>query len=187
MPSLLSGLSPWAVAALIFVLRVCDVSLGTMRTIAVVDGRTRVAVVLGFFEVLIWVTALSEVIARIHDNYWLAFAFAGGFAMGNAVGIAAEKRLAYGSCVVRFISQAKGEAVAAAIRPIGRMVTVFRSDDSENRLVYAICARRALPALLSAARTADPAVFHAVERFPLTSEATPLFHPTGWRAVMKKK
>ena len=187
MPSLMSGLSHWTVAAVIFLFRLIDVSLGTMRTIAVVDGRTRLAVMLGFWEVLIWVTALSEVIARIHENYWLAFAFAGGYAAGNAVGIAAEKRLALGSCVVRLISQGKGEAVADAVRSIGRMVTTFRSEDSERRLVYTICARHDLAALLAAARAADPILFYAVERFPQTSDVTPLFQPTGWRAVMKMK
>jgi uncharacterized protein YebE (UPF0316 family) len=187
MPSLTSGFSPWTVAALIFLLRMCDVSLGTMRTIAVVDGRTRLAVTLGFFEVLIWVTALAEVIARIHENYWLALAFAGGFAAGNAVGIAAERRLALGSCVVRLISHGRGMAVADAVRPIGRMVTTFRSEDSERRLVYATCKRRDLAALLAAARAADPVLFYAVERFPQTSDVTPLFQPTGWRAIMKMK
>jgi uncharacterized protein YebE (UPF0316 family) len=187
MPSLMSELSPWTVAVLIFLLRMCDVSIGTMRTISVVDGRTRLAVVLGFVEVLIWVTALSEVIARVHENYFLAFAFAGGFAAGNAVGIAAEKRLAFGSCVVRLISSGRGDAVADAVRPMGRMVTTFLSSGSDRKLVYVICSRRDLPGLLGAARQADPDLFYAVERFPQTSDVTPLFQPTGWRAVLKKK
>jgi uncharacterized protein YebE (UPF0316 family) len=187
MPSLLSDLSPWTVAVVIFLLRMCDVSLGTMRTIAVVDGRTRVAVALGFVEILIWVTALSEVIARVHENVWLAFAFAGGFAAGNALGIAAEKRLAFGACVVRLISETQGEAVANAVRPLARMVTTFRSAESDLRLVYAICSRRALPAMLAAARGVDAGVFHAVERLPQGDDGPPIFSPTGWRAVMKKK
>jgi len=187
MPSLLGDLSPWAVAAVIFVLRMCDVALGTMRTIAVVDGRMRMAMVLGFVEVLVWVAALSEVIARIHDNFWLAFAFAGGFAAGNAVGIEAEKRLALGSCVVRLISHTRGEAVASGVRPHARMVTTFRSEESDLRLVYAICSRRHLPMLLSAAREVDPDVFHAVERLPQTGDEPTVVVPTGWRAVMKKK
>jgi len=187
MPSLLSSLSPWTVAVLIFVLRMCDVSIGTMRTISVVDGRTRLAVLLGFVEVLIWVTALSEVIARVHENFFLAFAFAGGFAAGNAVGITAEKRLAMGSCVVRLISSRIGDALADAVRPTGRMVTTFLSSASDRQLVYVICARRDLSRLLTAARGVDPDLFYAVERFPQTSEATPLFQPTGWRSVLKKK
>ena len=187
MPSLLGEFSPWTVAVVIFLLRMCDVSLGTMRTIAVVDGRTRVAVALGFVEILIWVTALSEVIARIAENIWLAFAFAGGFAAGNALGIAAERRLAFGSCVVRLISEAHGEAVADAVRPLVRMVTTFRSAESDLRLVYAICSRRALPGMLAAARAVDSGVFHAVERLPQSDDGPPMFTPTGWRAFMKKK
>jgi uncharacterized protein YebE (UPF0316 family) len=189
MSGLLAGLSPWTVAVVIFLLRVCDVSLGTMRTISVVDGRTRLAVALGFFEVLIWITAVSEVVVRIQDNPFLILAFAGGFATGNAAGIALEKRLAIGLCVVRMISVDKGDEIARAIHPIGRMVTTFHGTGPDERrsLVYAICPRRDLEELLACARRVEPGLFHAVERFPQTSETTPLFAPTGWRAVMKKK
>ncbi|MDA1184916.1 MAG: DUF5698 domain-containing protein, partial [Acidobacteria bacterium] len=145
------------------------------------------AMVLGFFEVLIWVTALSEVIARVHENFWLVLAFAGGFAAGNAVGIAAERYMALGSCVVRMISQAHGEAVADSVRPYARLVTTFRSAESELRLVYAICSRSRLPDLLATARTVDPEVFHAVERLPQNSDVPTMVVPTGWRAIMKKK
>ena len=187
MPSLMSEMSPWTVAVLIFALRMCDVSLGTIRTITIVNGHTRLATALGFIEVLIWVTAVSEVVARIHEEFWLAFAFAGGFAAGNALGITVEKWMALGSCVVRLISSGQGKLVAEAVRPLGRMVTAFQSDDSRQQLVYAICARRDLRSLLAAARAADPQLFYAVERFPQTSDAPPLFQPTGWRAVLKKK
>ena len=78
---------------LIFAARIVDVSLGTIRTICVVNGRRHVALVLGFFEILVWIFAVSKVIGDLQHPV-LAVAYALGFATGNFVGITIEKRLA---------------------------------------------------------------------------------------------
>lgn len=177
------------VAAGIFCLRLVDVSMGTMRTLSIVHGRTRLAVLLGFVEVTIWVTALTTVIARVGDDPILVLAYGGGFAAGNAAGIAIERSLAIGKCVVRIISSHKGDEIAGAIRGIGHMVTTFqgREGELERTLVYAICERRRLGELLGHARAVDADLFYAVERFPQMSPLAPTFQPTGWRSVLKKK
>ena len=97
-------LSVWTLAVLIFCLRITDVSLGTIRTIAVVNGRMRLSVLLGFFEVLVWITGISQLIFRLQEHPLLVVAYAGGFAAGNAVGIAVERKVALGHCVIRMIS-----------------------------------------------------------------------------------
>lgn len=119
----------------------------------------------------------------------MVVAFAGGFATGNAVGIALEQRLAIGTCVVRMISAGDGRSIAEAIRQLATKVTGFAGmNGSQTRsLVYALCSRRCLPDLLEAARAADPNVFYAVERFAGTGFLTPSVQPTGWRATFKKK
>jgi len=68
-----------------FGIRIVNVSIGTLRTITVVQGRLKLSVVLGFFEVLIWITALSQVLVGASTNPVLILAYAGGFAGGNAV------------------------------------------------------------------------------------------------------
>lgn len=177
------------VAVAIFSLRLIDVGIGTMRTISIVRGRAGLTVVLGFIEVSIWVTALTAVVARVAQDPILVIAYAGGFAAGNAVGMAVERWLAIGSCVVRVISSSQGHDVARAIQPVGRMVTRFDGHgiDGGRSLVYAICDRRRLGELLALARAADPGMFYAVERFPEMSPLPPTFQPTGWRSVLKKK
>lgn len=177
------------VALAIFSLRLFDVGFGTMRTIAIVRGRMGLAVALGFVEVSIWITALTAVVTRVTDDPVLVLAYAGGFACGNAVGIAVERRMALGTCVVRVISSGQGHGIARAIEPVGRMVTCFEGHGSEGgrSLVYAICDRRRLGELLRLARTEDPEMFYAVERYPEMSPFPPTFQPTGWRSVFKKK
>jgi uncharacterized protein YebE (UPF0316 family) len=178
----------WALAILIFLLRVADVSLGTMRTIVVVHGRVRLSVALGFVEVLIWITAVSQVILRLRESPVLILAYAAGFAAGNAVGIVLERRLALGQCVVRMISK-EGEGVSRALSSLGHVRGVFRSetDGSSTRLVFATLARSDLPEAVRRVKALDPEVFYVVDRFSQTNGRTPLPRATGWRAILKMK
>jgi uncharacterized protein YebE (UPF0316 family) len=185
---LAADLPVWILAALIFASRVVDVSLGTMRTIMVVNGRLRLSVVLGFLEVGVWLTAVSQVILRVREHPILVVAYAAGFAVGNAVGIVLERKLAFGQCVVRMIST-KGKAIAEGLTSLGRVLGVFQSEinGAPSRLVFASMARRNLPAAVRVAKDIDPDVFCVVDRFAETNHITPFPHPTGWRAILKKK
>jgi len=180
----------WVLALLIFWLRVVDVSMGTLRTLAIVEERTLFSVVLGFWEVLIWLLAVAQVIGRINDSLVLAVAYAAGFAAGNAAGIWLEKRLAHGSVVLRIVSTRAGRRIAEALRKRGQTLTTFTGDgrDGPVTLVYATCTRRRLSALLVEALTIDPGLFYVVERanrWGHGRRAVP--HPTGWRAAFKRK
>lgn len=179
----------WVLAVAIFLLRVADVSLGTVRTISVVQGRTVLSVLLGFVEVLVWVYAVSEVINRLHEQPLLMFAYAGGFAAGNAVGIALDRRLALGVSVVRMITSHHGQQIADRLREGGQKVTTFegRGRDGVRTLLYAVCLRRKVPQVVAWARDVDPNVVHVVEAATESHGNAPLPHPTGWRAIRKKK
>jgi uncharacterized protein YebE (UPF0316 family) len=185
----LNNLPFWLVALAIFSLRIVDVSLGTIRTILVVQGRQVLSVLIGFVEVLVWVTAVSQVIWRIQDNPLLAVAFAAGFATGNAVGIQLERRLALGTCVLRIIAKERGDRVAAALREVGRIVTTFEGHggDGARTLLYTTCQRRDVSRLIGIAKEIEPNLFYVVDRFSQSGQVGPLPHPTGWRAVLKKK
>jgi len=190
----MTSIPVWMLCILIFVLRICDVTLGTVRTVAIVKGYINVAVVLGFFEVLIWVLAVSQVISRINESIFLALAFAGGFAAGNAVGILVERRLAMGTSVVRILSNSHGVEIAEAIRGDGHDVTFFQGEGSAGpvTLVYALTPRRQARRMLDCARSIDPELLYvsepAHESFRgAAPRLRPIAHATGWRAAFKKK
>ena len=84
-PQLLAGM------LLIFCLRIVDVSLGTVRLIMVTRGIRKWAVLIGFFEVTIWVVAISQVMSNL-NNVWNVLAYSGGFASGTFVGMYLESR-----------------------------------------------------------------------------------------------
>jgi uncharacterized protein YebE (UPF0316 family) len=184
----IADLSLPALAVFVFCLRIGDVSIGTMRTIAVVNARVGLSVLLGFFEVLIWVTAVSSVILRIQESPLLAVAYAGGFATGNGVGILLERRLAFGQCALRMITR-RGTEIENLGQEFGKVVGSFQTHppESDKNLIMVILNRRDLTALLRRAQSIDPEVFWVVERFAETSRLTPLPRPGGWRAVAKMK
>jgi len=187
---LIATLPIWLAALLIFSLRVCDVTLGTMRTVSIVEGRIALSMALGFFEVTVWVVAISQVITRLDDSLWLIVGYACGFTTGNAVGILLERRLALGSVVLRIVSREAGARIAAAFRNQGQRTTVFTGADNGGTvtLLYALCPRREVAGLLTVARSIDSEVFFVIERANQWGDGNSLvLAPTGWRAVFKMK
>lgn len=104
---LLNPASPtyaWVVLpALIFLARICDVSLGTIRIIFITRGQRYLAPMVGFFEVLIWLMAVTQIMRHLDTpGYYLVYA--GGFSAGTFVGMAIEHRLAMGVSLIRILS-----------------------------------------------------------------------------------
>jgi uncharacterized protein YebE (UPF0316 family) len=176
-------------AAAIFCLRICDVSLGTLRTISLVQGRTLVAMSLGFFEVLIWIFVIAEVMAAVKDNPILLVAYAAGFAAGNGVGILIDRRIAMGTEVLRIVTSRAGTDIADRIRADGQPVTVFpgKGRDGPVTLLYIICRRRAARGFIAEALEHDPNLFYSIE--PVTGLNRRLTGPpqADWRAAAKKR
>lgn len=181
----------WLVAILIFALRIVDVSLGTCRTIAVVQGRMATSVVLGFVEVLVWIAVVANVIQHASSNVWLLIAYAAGFAAGNATGIYLERWLALGMVILRIISESHGHELVAAL---GESVPrVFMFDGFHNgdqvTLLYVAVRRRDATKLLQRARQIDPHLFYAVDTLRESNmlATTPLPSATDWRSPLKIK
>ena len=117
-------LSPdaWLGAGLIFLLRVCDMTLDTLRVLVVMRGRKGIAWVLGFFQASIFVLAISSVLSNL-DNPLNVIGYAAGFATGNVVGMLIEERLAIGHIHLNIVSSRLGSAIAEHLREQGYAVT----------------------------------------------------------------
>ncbi|MDM8007246.1 MAG: DUF2179 domain-containing protein [Phycisphaerae bacterium] len=144
----------------IFFARIADVSIGTLRTICVIRGMRILAPVLGFFEVAIWITAVSGVLTHL-DHWYNVVAYAGGFATGNAVGMWIEERLAFGMQAIRLISCTRSAAVAAGLRLAGYAVTEMkgRGLNGEVSICFVVAPRRETAQVIRVAESIDPEVF----------------------------
>ena len=106
----------------IFLLRVSDMSLDTIRVLFVFRGKRKLAWVLGFFQSLLFVLAITSVLQNL-DNILNVIGYAAGFATGNVVGMTIENRLAIGHIHVTAISSFCGPRVVETLRQNGYAVT----------------------------------------------------------------
>jgi uncharacterized protein YebE (UPF0316 family) len=156
---------------LIFLARICDVSIGTMRIIFVSKGKRNIAPILGFFEVLIWITAISKIMANL-DNYVNFIAYAAGFATGNYVGMIIEEKLAMGILMIRVFAHEKGEELVQSLNSRGFGATVVQAHGArENiQLIYSIVKRNELANVLDIITGLNPKAFYTIEEIKKVNE-----------------
>ena len=161
---------------LIFLIRVTDMSLDTLRVLFVVRGRRAQAWLVGFMQSALWVVAVASVLGHL-DNLLNVVAYAAGFATGNVVGMRIEERLAIGHSHLRVISSQRGEAVAGAVRGAGYAVTELagRGKDGTVSILTSSVRRRDIEPVRGEILRADP------EAFVTLSDIRPL-HRGFWRA-----
>jgi uncharacterized protein YebE (UPF0316 family) len=147
---------------LIFLLRLCDVSLGTLRSLYVVRGDRRWAVPLAFGESLIWVIAISRIMKDVNNAYNI-LAYAGGYAAGCYMGITIERWIASGWILVRIIT--KSDALTSAIRERDFGVTQVKGEgrQGEQMLLFIVAPRRRGDELLTLVNEKDASAFVTVD------------------------
>jgi len=148
---------------LIFVARVVDVSLGTLRIICVMRGYRRLSVLLAFFEIIIWVYAITSVVSHL-DRFVNVVAYAGGFATGNWLGMWIEQRLALGLQAVTLFSRGRAQAVAEGLRFAELVVTTLTGGgrDGPMAMCLAVVPRKRVSTVMKIAREIDPDVLITV-------------------------
>ncbi len=140
---------PWYMLLFIFCARILDVSIGTVRTICMVRGFKRTAIILGFFEVTIWVLAVQYVLRHV-TNPLALLAYGFGFSTGIWVGMLIEKRLALGNQAVRAIVREPMMNLAVRLRSHGYTVTRVEGEgrDGPVEVDFIIIPRRQVQALM---------------------------------------
>ena len=149
---------------LIFLARICDVSIGTLRIIFVSKGKRNIAPILGFFEVLIWITAISKIMQNL-DNYINYIAYAAGFATGNLIGMIIEEKLAMGILMIRVFAHERGPELVQNLNENGFGATVVEAHGAREKihLIYTIVKRNELSSVLDVITRFNPKAFYTIE------------------------
>ena len=176
--------------ALIFIARICDVTIGTLRIIFVSRGKKLWAPLLGFFEVMIWLIAIGQIMKNL-NNPLCYLAYAAGYATGNFVGITIEETLAMGIMVIRIFTNSHGENLVENLKAAGYGVTIVdgRGATGPVNVIYTIIKRSALPEVDRIVKTFNPKAFYTIEDvkavnqgvFPIKDNAA------GFIRFLKKK
>ncbi|MBP2026815.1 uncharacterized protein YebE (UPF0316 family) [Acetoanaerobium pronyense] len=127
---------------MIIALRICDVSLATVRTILLTKGMSKVAAMIGFVEVIVYIKVLGNVVSQL-DNWWYLIAYAIGFSLGNLIGSRVERLLAFGDVQMRLIINDESRYIIDELRAKGFGITIFRGEGKDGeRLMVLITLKR---------------------------------------------
>lgn len=148
----------------IFFARICDVSLDTLRIIYVSRGLKFLAAQIGFIEVLIWLMAISQIISNL-SNPFLYIAYAGGFAMGNYIGIFIEEKMAIGTVVIRLITQKDATQLIEVLKAEGYGVTYTDAQGAmgQVKIIFTIVKRKDVAFVLNIINRFNPLAFYTIE------------------------
>ncbi len=156
--------SLYGIPLLICLARVLDVSIGTLRIIFVSKGLRLWAPILGFFEVSIWLIAISKVMENLTNpiNY---IAYALGFSLGNYIGMFIESRLALGMVVIRIITKKDSHDLVSALRSLRYSVTVADAEGNNGivSVVFTVIKRSDIEKVRSLIGIYNPLAVYSIE------------------------
>lgn len=149
---------------LIFLARTTDVSIGTLRIVFISRNFKSLAVLSGFFEILVWLLAITQVLKNL-DNWISFFAYAGGYAFGSYVGMVIEEKLAMGKVILRIISQNDPEKLMQTLRQNGYGLTSMDAQGSTGlvKIIFMIINRKEVKKIDGILFKNNPKIFYSVE------------------------
>jgi len=149
---------------LIFVARICDQSIGTLRLIFLSKGFKHIVPFLAFFEAMIWLIAISQILSHL-ENAVTFLAYGLGFATGNYVGMLLEERLSIGSVIIRIFPKEHIPEFIDVFQKHNYGYTIINAEGStgELKIVFSIINRKYLSHLIEQINAIDSHTFYTVE------------------------
>jgi uncharacterized protein YebE (UPF0316 family) len=149
---------------LIMAARIIDVSFSTLRIVYLMKGEKVFAAGLGFFESLIWLIAISQIIQNV-TNVPAYIGWAAGFALGNYIGLLIEERLAVGKLIVRVITSVEAQELIEKLKGSGYGVTYIDGQGTAGKvkLIFCVIQRDQFERVVEIIRQFNPKAFYTVE------------------------
>lgn len=149
---------------LIFIARIGDVTIGTVRIVMVAKGEKIWAPVLGFFEVTIWLLAISSIFENL-DNWVCYIAYGLGFAMGNYVGLKVEEKLAMGIVKIQIITRKPADNLIDKLIDSGYGITHQNAKGGKEKvsIIYSIIKRTEIEKMAEQIKLYNPKAFYSIE------------------------
>lgn len=160
-----STLFAWVILPiLIFLARISDQTIGTIRLIFLGKGYKHLAPFLGFFEVIIWLITVGQIMQHL-DNVLCYIAYGGGFAMGNFIGMTIEERLSIGNVMIRIIPKNNSQELVKKLRENNYGVTAVQAEGSQGRvdIIFTIIKRKDIDHAASIINELHPNAFYTIE------------------------
>jgi uncharacterized protein YebE (UPF0316 family) len=160
-----SAVITWGVIPLlIFLARIVDVTIGTARVIFVSRGYKLLAATTGFFEVLIWLLAIGQIMQNL-DNPMCYIAYAGGFSLGNYIGIRLTEKMSLGTVLVQVLTNRDATPLVEALKQSEYGVTAVQAQGAFEpvKLIFTIVPRSQLARVLAIIKQHNPRSFYTIQ------------------------
>ena len=156
---------------LIFLARICDVTLGTIRVIFISKGIKYLAPAIGFFEVIIWLLAIGQVMNNL-TNVVSYIAYGAGFAAGTYVGMFIEEKISIGLVIVRVITRHDATPLIECLRQKNYGVTAIDGEGATGpvKLIFTVVQRQDLSRVIAIIKKFNPKAFYSVEEVRSVAE-----------------
>ncbi len=155
----------WVVLPLlIFLSRLGDVTMATLRHIFISKGLRKIVPILGFFEVLIWLVAMRQVFSHL-DNIACFIAWAAGFSAGTYLGMYIEERLAIGTQIIRIITAEDIIPLTDVLKKRNQGITIVDGHGAVGpvKLIFTIVRRTDKEQVVELIRQYAPNAFYSIE------------------------
>ncbi len=166
--SLFESASPmftWVILPiLIFLARISDQTIGTLRLIFLSKGQKFIAPFLGFFEVIIWLLTVGQIMQHL-DNVLAYIAYGGGFATGNYIGMVIEEKLSIGTVIIRIVPRNNTSELITYLRERNYGVTSVHAQGSRGEvdIVFTIVKRKSIDEVVGIINQFNPNAFYTIE------------------------
>lgn len=173
------------VPVLIFLARISDQSIGTLRIIFVSKGYRFLGPFLGFFEVIIWLIAVRFALKYIDTNIFCYIGYGGGFAMGNYIGIRLEERISLGTVLLRIIPKKDTTNLEKFLIENHYGLTKVDAEGSTGKvkIILTIIKRKDIPHVTSVINQFNPNAFYTIEEIKAVSRG--IFKPRENRSLIE--
>ncbi|MEI6059328.1 MAG: DUF2179 domain-containing protein [Bacteroidota bacterium] len=181
-----SWLFTWVLLpCLIFFARICDQSIGTLRLIFLSKGMKYLAPFLGFFEVIIWLLAIGQIMQHL-DNWVCYVAYGAGFASGNFIGITLEEKLSIGTSIIRVILSGESPELISALKSHNFGLTILDAEGAKGKVkvLFSIIRRKEIPTFLMTLHDFHPGAFYTIEDVKTAKEG--VFRHAGQTSLSMK-
>ncbi|PKA17178.1 DUF2179 domain-containing protein [Leptospira haakeii] len=155
----------------IYLARMTDVSIGTVRIILISRERKILAAMLGFVEVLLWLIVITQIMRNL-SNVFCYIAYAGGFATGTFLGMVVEEKLALGHSLIRIIVPEKGEEIVQNLAQAGYRTTTLEAQGARGpvKVILSLLRRKDISIVLGILKNTAPGAFYTIENARKTSD-----------------
>ncbi|MEI6346973.1 MAG: DUF5698 domain-containing protein [Bacteroidota bacterium] len=180
-----SDVFTWVILPILICLaRITDQSIGTLRLILVSKGYKFIAPFLAFFESLIWLLAVSQILKHL-DNWVTFVAYGLGFALGNYIGIILEEKISLGNVIVRVFPKTDH---AGLIEYMNQQNIGYSIIDAEGRMgglkiIFSIIGRKSVSAFVQKIEEFTPGSFYSIEEVKSVKKG--IFQPTRSKTQFK--